>query len=106
MTAPAFVLKTRRLRAARGVTVATNVALTASPGDVIAVEGPNGSGKTTLLTAAAGLLPAGNAMVRPASVGYAPERASVLPRIPVTRWLVGLARTAGLSRSESVTPST
>jgi ABC-type Mn2+/Zn2+ transport system ATPase subunit len=103
MTTPAFVLKTRRLRAARGVTVATNVALTASHGEVVAVEGPNGSGKTTLLTAAAGLLPAGNATVRPASVGYAPERASALPRMPVSRWLVGLARTAGLSRSESVT---
>jgi len=101
MTTPAFVLRTRRLRAARGVTVATNVALAASRGEVIAVEGPNGSGKTTLLAAAAGLLPAGNAEVRPASVGYAPERASVLPRMPVSRWLVGLARTAGLSRAES-----
>jgi ABC-type Mn2+/Zn2+ transport system ATPase subunit len=101
MTAPAFVLKTKRLRAARGVTVAVDVALTASPGEVIAVEGPNGSGKTTLLTAAAGLLPAGNPTVRPASVGYAPERASVLPRMPVSRWLLGLARTAGLSRRES-----
>jgi ABC-type Mn2+/Zn2+ transport system ATPase subunit len=102
VTTPAFVLRTRRLRAARGVTVATDVALTASPGEVIAVEGPNGAGKTTLLAAAAGLLPEGNAKVRPASVGYAPERASVLPRMPVSRWLVGLARTAGLSRSDSV----
>jgi ABC-type Mn2+/Zn2+ transport system ATPase subunit len=102
MTPPAFVLRARRLRAARGVTVASDVALTASPGEVIAVEGPNGSGKTTLLTAAAGLLPSGNATVRPASVGYAPERASVLPRMPVSRWLTGLARTAGLSRRESV----
>jgi ABC-type Mn2+/Zn2+ transport system ATPase subunit len=102
VTGPAFVLKARRLRAARGVTVATDVALTASPGEVIAVEGPNGAGKTTLLAAAAGLLPAGNPQARPTSVGYAPERASVLPRIPVSRWLVGLARTAGLSRSESV----
>jgi ABC-type Mn2+/Zn2+ transport system ATPase subunit len=102
MTAPAFVLAAKRLRAARGVTVATDVALTASAGDVIAVEGPNGSGKTTLLTAAAGLLPAGRPKVRPASVGYSPERASALPRIPVSRWLVSLARTAGLSRSESV----
>jgi ABC-2 type transport system ATP-binding protein len=103
MTSPAFVLRTRRLRAARGVTVASNIALSASPGEVVAVEGANGSGKTTLLAAAAGLLPAGNPEVRPASVGYAPERASVLPRIPVSRWLTGLARTAGLSRSESVT---
>jgi ABC-2 type transport system ATP-binding protein len=102
MSRPAFVLEAKRLRAARGVTVAGTVALTAAPGEVVAVEGPNGSGKTTLLTAAAGLLPAGSAKVRPASVGFAPERASVLPRMPLSRWLVGLARTAGLSRSESV----
>ncbi|MBV9446352.1 MAG: ATP-binding cassette domain-containing protein [Streptosporangiaceae bacterium] len=102
MNQPVFVLGTPRLRAARGVTVATGVALTASPGDVIAVEGPNGSGKTTLLTAAAGLLPGGSATVRPASVSYSPERAALLPRISVLRWLVDLARTAGLSRRESV----
>jgi ABC-type Mn2+/Zn2+ transport system ATPase subunit len=102
MTAPAFVLAAKRLRAARGVTVATDVTLTAASGDVIAVEGPNGSGKTTLLAATAGLLPGGRPKVRPASVGYAPERASALPRIPVSRWLVGLARTAGLSRSDAV----
>jgi len=100
---PAFVLRAARLRAARGVTVASDVALTASPGDVIAVEGPNGSGKTTLLAAAAGLLPAAfaDSAVRPASVGFSPERASALPRMTVLRWLVGHARTAGLSRSDS-----
>jgi len=101
MTAAAVVLQVRRLRAARGVTVATEVALTASPGEVIAVEGPNGAGKTTLLAAAAGLLPGSGRVVRPSSVGYAPERASALPRVPVSRWLTGLARTAGLSRRES-----
>jgi energy-coupling factor transporter ATP-binding protein EcfA2 len=67
----------------------------------VAVEGPNGSGKSTLLAAAAGLLPADNASVRPGSVGYSPERAGVLPRIPLQRWLLGLARTAGLGRDES-----
>jgi ABC-type Mn2+/Zn2+ transport system ATPase subunit len=101
MTEPAFVLRTRKLRAARGVTVASDVALSASAGEVIAVEGPNGAGKSTLLAAAAGLLPAANATVRPATVGYSPERASVLPRLPVSRWLVDLARTAGLSRADS-----
>jgi ABC-type Mn2+/Zn2+ transport system ATPase subunit len=101
MNAPVFVLRARELRAARGVTVATDVSLTASPGDVIAVEGPNGSGKTTLLAAAAGLLPATNVRARPASVAFSPERASLLPRISVLRWLVGLARTAGLSRADA-----
>jgi energy-coupling factor transporter ATP-binding protein EcfA2 len=89
-----LVVRARRLRAARGVVVARDVTLAAAPGDVVAVEGPNGSGKSTLLAAAAGLLPADSASVRPGSVGYAPERAGTLPRIPLQRWLLGLARTA------------
>jgi energy-coupling factor transporter ATP-binding protein EcfA2 len=101
---PALVVRARRLRAARGVVVARDVTLAAAPGDVVAVEGPNGSGKSTLLAAAAGLLPADNASVRPGSVGYSPERAGVLPRIPLQRWLLGLARTAGLGRDESARP--
>ena len=95
-------MRARRLRAARGVVVASDVALTAGPGDVVAVEGPNGSGKSTLLAAAAGVLPADSATVRPGSVGYSPERAGLMPRIPLHRWLLGLARTAGLGREESV----
>jgi ABC-type Mn2+/Zn2+ transport system ATPase subunit len=98
---PALVVRARRLRAARGVVVARDVTLAAAPGDVVAVEGPNGSGKSTLLAAAAGLLPSDGASVRPGSVGYAPERAGTLPRIPLQRWLLGLARTAGLDRQES-----
>jgi ABC-type multidrug transport system ATPase subunit len=98
---PVLVVRARRLRAARGVVVARDVTLDAAPGEVMAVEGPNGSGKSTLLAAAAGLLPADNASVRPGSVGYSPERAGVLPRIPLQRWLLGLARTAGLGRAES-----
>jgi ABC-2 type transport system ATP-binding protein len=98
---PVLVLQADRLRAARGVLVARQVSLSAAAGDVVAVEGANGSGKSTLLAAAAGLLPAGQAGRRPASVGYAPERADVLPRLAVRRWLTGLARTAGLSRSEA-----
>src|SRR5581483_5875178 len=101
MSDPALLVRARRLRAARGVVVARNVTLTAAPGDVVAVEGPNGSGKSTLLAAAAGLLPADSASVRPGSVGYSPERAGTLPRIPLQRWLLGLARTAGLDRDES-----
>jgi ABC-type Mn2+/Zn2+ transport system ATPase subunit len=98
---PVLLVRARRLRAARGVVVARDVTLDAAPGDVVAVEGPNGSGKSTLLAAAAGLLPADNASVRPGSVGYSPERAGILPRIPLQRWLLGLARTAGLGREES-----
>jgi ABC-type Mn2+/Zn2+ transport system ATPase subunit len=98
---PALLVCARRLRAARGVVVARDVTLTAAPGDVVAIEGPNGSGKSTLLAAAAGLLPADRASVRPGSVGYSPERAGVLPRVPLRSWLLGLARTAGLDRHES-----
>lgn len=101
MSDPVLLVRARRLRAARGVVVARDVTLAAEPGDVVAVEGPNGSGKSTLLAAAAGLLPADGASVRPGSVGYAPERAGTLPRIPLQRWLLGLARTAGLDRDES-----
>ena len=101
MHEPVLVVRARRLRAARGVVVARDVTLDAAPGDVVAVEGANGSGKSTLLAAAAGLLPADNTSVRPGSVGYSPERAGVLPRIPLQRWLLGLARTAGLGRDES-----
>jgi ABC-type Mn2+/Zn2+ transport system ATPase subunit len=97
----ALVVRARRLRAARGVVVARDVALTAAPGDVVAVEGPNGSGKSTLLAAAAGLLPADSANVRPGSVGYSPERAGLMPRVPLHRWMVGLARTSGLGYEES-----
>jgi ABC-type Mn2+/Zn2+ transport system ATPase subunit len=79
---PAVVVRAGRLRAARGVVAATDVALTAAAGDVVAVEGPNGSGKSTLLAAAAGLLPVGSGSIRPGSVGYSPERAGVLPRVP------------------------
>jgi ABC-type Mn2+/Zn2+ transport system ATPase subunit len=79
------VVRARRLRAARGVVAARDVALTTAPGDVVAVEGPNGSGKSTLLAAAAGVRPADSASVRPGSVGYSPERAGLMPRIPLHR---------------------
>src|SRR5262249_56579662 len=65
------------------------------------VEGRNGWGKSTLVAAAAGLLPADSANVRPGSVGYSPERAGLMPRVPLHRWMVGLARTSGLGYEES-----
>src|SRR5215472_8663454 len=98
---PVLVLRADRLRAARRVLVARQVMLSAAAGDVVAVEGANGSGKSTLLAAAAGVLPTGQAGRRPSSVGYAPERADVLPRLALWRWLTGLGRTAGLSRAEA-----
>jgi ABC-2 type transport system ATP-binding protein len=99
--APVLVLRAERLRAARKALVARQVMVSAAAGQVVAVEGANGSGKSTLLAAAAGVLPTGQDGRRPASVGYAPERADVLPRLALRRWLTGLARTAGLSREEA-----
>jgi ABC-2 type transport system ATP-binding protein len=99
--APVLVLRAERLRAARRVLVARQVVVSAAAGEVVAVEGANGSGKSTLLAAAAGVLSTGQNGRRPASVGYAPERADVLPRLALRRWLTGLARTAGLSREEA-----
>jgi ABC-type Mn2+/Zn2+ transport system ATPase subunit len=99
--APALVLRADRLRAARKVLVARQVMVSAVAGEVVAVEGADGSGKSTLLAAAAGVLPTGQNGRRPASVGYAPERADVLPRLALRSWLTGLARTAGLSREDA-----
>ena len=97
----ALELRAARLMAARRVEVAGHVAVTAAAGDVVAVEGINGSGKSTLLAAAAGLLPAGQGSRHPPTVGYAPERGDTLTTLPVRRWLLGLAQTAGLSRHEA-----
>lgn len=97
----ALELRAARLMAARRVEVAGHVAVTAAAGDVVAVEGVNGSGKSTLLAAAAGLLPAGQGSRHPPTVGYAPERGDTLTTLPVRRWLLGLAQTAGLSRHEA-----
>ena len=97
----ALEVRAARLMAARRVEVARDVAVTAAAGDVVAVEGVNGSGKSTLLAAAAGLLPAGQGSRRPPTVGYAPERGDTLTTLPVRRWLLGLAQTAGLPRHEA-----
>jgi ABC-type multidrug transport system ATPase subunit len=98
---PPLVVRAARLRAARGVVVASDVAVAAAGGSVVAVEGPNGAGKSTVLAATAGLLPTDAASRRPATIGFAPERSEVLPRLSVHRWLTGLARTAGLARDSA-----
>ena len=86
-------LRASRLLAARRVEVAREVAATAAAGDVVAGEGVNGSGKSTLHAAAAGLLPAGR--------GLRTGTRRHPDRLPVRRWLLGLAQTAGLSRAEA-----
>jgi len=89
---PVLVVRARRLRAARGVVVASDVALTAGPGEVVAVEGPNGSGKSMLLAAAAGVLPADDATDAGPPLQAAAVTAITL--IPVLTWLAVLAHRA------------
>jgi hypothetical protein len=105
MNDPTLVLTARRLRAARGVVVARDVSVTASAGDVVAVEGPNGSGKSTLPDVLRAALDAGLAIRRvsaarslapgtdvpvAASADSAPRRAgavTVIALVPVMAWL-------------------
>jgi len=88
--------------------VLSNVNLTVSSGDFMAVIGPNGGGKTTLIKLILGLLEPKRGTVRvlgvdPLSVrpavGYVPQHAHVQPSFPVTVHevvLLGLRRTGGL----------
>lgn len=60
------------VRAARGQFV-LDVALTAQPGEVIALVGPNGAGKSTLLRALSGLTPSeGSVRLGPTDIGSLP----------------------------------
>ena len=87
--------------------VLSNVNLTVSAGDFLAVIGPNGGGKTTLVKIILGLLAPGSGTVRvlgadplavrPA-VGYVPQHALIQPSFPVTVRdvvLLGLRRSGG-----------
>jgi len=109
MNDPTLVLTARRLRAARGVVVARDVSVTASAGDVVAVEGPNGSGKSTLPDVLRAALDAGLAIRRvsaarslapgtdvpvAASADSAPRRAGAVHRV-----LYGAAHRARLLAS-------
>ena len=60
------------------------------------VRGANGSGKSSLALAVCGLLPiSGGALQRPARVGFAPQEPRLPDRLPVLRYLTGLAALAG-----------
>jgi zinc transport system ATP-binding protein len=88
--------------------VLSEVDLTVTVGDFLAVIGPNGGGKTTLVKLILGLLApkegtvrvlgADPLSVRPA-VGYVPQHAQVQPSFPVTVHevvLLGLRRAGGM----------
>jgi zinc/manganese transport system ATP-binding protein len=84
MSAPAVTLQHAEVRLG-GRQVLSDVSLTISPGEFIAVLGPNGAGKSTLMKAILGLVPlAGGAIsvlgqtpikARP-GIGYLPQRQS------------------------------
>jgi ABC-type Mn2+/Zn2+ transport system ATPase subunit len=73
-------------------------------GQVAIVLGKNGAGKTTLLAAAAGLLrpERGTIIDRPARVGWVPERFPANQPFTVGAYLVGMARSHGLSRAAAM----
>jgi ABC-type Mn2+/Zn2+ transport system ATPase subunit len=73
-------------------------------GQVAVVLGKNGAGKTTLLAAAAGLLrpERGTIADRPARVGWVPERFPANQPFTVGAYLVGMARSHGLSRAAAL----
>ena len=73
-------------------------------GQVAIVLGKNGAGKTTLLAAAAGLLrpERGTIIDRPARVGWVPERFPANQPFTVGAYLVGMARSHGLSKAAAM----
>ncbi len=93
-----------------------DAALTAAPGQVVAVVGPNGAGKTTLLRAVAGLVPVdgelrlGGAswvhpprLVQQRRVGFVLQDRSLFPHLTALANVAFGLRTRGLSRREAET---
>ena len=75
-----------------GRPVWSDVTLTVTPGEFLAVLGPNGAGKSTLLKTLLGLIPISSGHVRVAGrrpgvgnrdIGYLPQRRSFDPSLPV-----------------------
>jgi iron complex transport system ATP-binding protein len=87
-----------------GRTIVSDVSLTASEGELVAVVGPNGAGKTTLLRAAAGLLPAtGRVMIGGKALGDLSLRdrairVAYLPQGHVFHWPLPVADVVALGR--------
>jgi ABC-2 type transport system ATP-binding protein len=77
------------------------VALTARPGELVAVIGPNGAGKTTLLSVLAGetRADAGTSSLAPREVGWVPQQPALYGRLTVAENLRLFAR---LERSTDV----
>jgi branched-chain amino acid transport system ATP-binding protein len=89
MSEPLLELRGLRKRFG-GLTVADDVSLTVSPGEIHAVIGPNGAGKTTLIGMISGTTP--------------PDRGTVhLAGLDVTAWPLSRRARFGLARSFQVT---
>lgn len=90
------------------------VALTARPGEVLAVLGANGSGKSTLLNAIAGLLPAANGRIdlgerdlrrlppERRRIGLLGQRSMLFPHLSAIHNVAFGPRSQGVQRREAV----
>jgi ABC-2 type transport system ATP-binding protein len=77
------------------------ISLTVFAGERVALLGDNGSGKSTLLAIAAGVIdPNSGRVVRPASVGYAPEKPDIPDHLLVSEWLDVVASLQGVGSPE------
>jgi ABC-2 type transport system ATP-binding protein len=77
------------------------ISLTVFAGDRVALLGENGSGKSTLLAIASGVIDGDSGMVvRPASVGYAPEKPDIPDHLMVSEWLDVVASLQGVRSPE------
>jgi ABC-type multidrug transport system ATPase subunit len=77
------------------------ISLTVLAGERVALLGENGSGKSTLLAIAAGVIDANSGrVVRPASVGYAPEKPDIPDHLLVSEWLDVVASLQGARSPE------
>ena len=84
-------------------TILSNIDLTVSTGEVVALTGENGAGKSTLMRICAGVLAADTGFVKAdAPIGYCPQEAGLFELLTADEHLVMFGRGAGLGREEAL----